>query len=540
MNVAAAPAATPVDVAIAYHERSKHGLKRYAAGPETLDWDAQPNPFRTFEGAARTALPLGADGLGVPFADLFHAGAVPPAPLALASVSALLELSMGLTAWKEFGPDRWAVRANPSSGNLHPTEAYVIARGVPGLPDGLHHYVSRDHALELRCPAAAPAGGEGARLWIGLSSIHWREAWKYGERAFRYCQLDTGHALAALRYAAAAQGWGARLVHGLDAAALAALLGLDRDGDFAGAEREEPDLLIAIDAGPGASAVGAALPDFDAARWAGRANVLDRHPMYRWPVIDEVARATPLPALAPRPAPADAPELPTRSEPAAARAAEVILGRRSAQRFEAKYHMPRETFFSLLDALLPRRAPPFDVWDFAPALHPVLFVHKVEGLDSGLYALPRMPEAGERLRALLRDDLEWAKPEGCPEHLPLRRLARTDARGVIRTLSCHQAIAGDSCFSLGMLAAFEEALAEGAWRYRQLFWEAGMLGQALYLEAEAAGLRGTGIGCYFDDDFHRLLGLEGRRFQSMYHFTVGRPMGDARIVSSPAYPGRTA
>ncbi len=29
-----------------YHERSKHTLERYARGPETLDWDAQPNPFR--------------------------------------------------------------------------------------------------------------------------------------------------------------------------------------------------------------------------------------------------------------------------------------------------------------------------------------------------------------------------------------------------------------------------------------------------------------------------------------------------------------
>jgi len=27
----------------------------------------------------------------------------------------------------------------------------------------------------------------------------------------------------------------------------------------------------------------------------------------------------------------------------------------------------------------------------------------------------------------------------------------------------------------------------------KLFWEAGLLGQVLYLEAEAAGVRGTGI-----------------------------------------------
>ena len=82
-------------------------------------------------------------------------------------------------------------------------------------------------------------------LWIGLSSIHWREAWKYGERAFRYCQLDIGHALGALRYAAGALGWQIKLVCA-GGKELASLLGLNRDQDFANAEREDADLLLAV------------------------------------------------------------------------------------------------------------------------------------------------------------------------------------------------------------------------------------------------------------------------------------------------------
>ena len=182
MNVAAAPAATPVEAAIAYHDRTKHSLKGYAAGPETLDWDAQPDPFRVFAGTARTPLPLLADQVETRFGDLHMPRLDPPAPLTLAAVATLLELSVGLTAWKEFGPDRWAVRANPSSGNLHPTETYVLAHNVPALASGLHHYVSRDHVLELRCAGAEPERPAAGRLWIGLSSIQWREAWKYGER----------------------------------------------------------------------------------------------------------------------------------------------------------------------------------------------------------------------------------------------------------------------------------------------------------------------------------------------------------------------
>jgi hypothetical protein len=41
------------------------------------------------------------------------------------------------------------------------------------------------------------------------------------------------------------------------------------------------------------------------------------------------------------------------------------------------------------------------------------------------------------------------------------------------------------------------------------------------LAAEAAGVRGTGIGCYFDDVLHRALGLTGHDWQSLYHFTIG-------------------
>ncbi len=65
--------------------------------------------------------------------------------------------------------------------------------------------------------------------------------------------------------------------------------------------------------------------------------------------------------------------------------------------------------------------------------------------------------------------------------------------------------------------------------------EAGALGQILYLAAEAAGFQGTGIGCFFDDVFHNALGLEGIRFQTLYHFTVGIGVADERLDTEPPY-----
>lgn len=500
-----------------YHERTKHRFTGYAKGPDTLDWDLQPNPFRTFDGAARTELALAPERLS-------------PAPLTLEAVGALLHLSMGLSAWKQFGPDRWALRCNPSSGNLHPTEAYVLAEGLEGLDDGLYHYLPRDHALEQRRRDDASCSLAGPSLWIGLSSIHWREAWKYGERAFRYCQLDLGHALGAISYAAAALGWRAQWVDGLDSAQIAALLGLDRDDDFGRAEREDPDALLQIF--PAAASGDAKAPAPKAGLWTGVANRLDRHPMYRWPVIDEVAEAT-LGALAPEPARS----APRAAAPASPADADLILQRRSAQHFDARHVMPAQDFFAILNSLMPGARAPWPVWTVAPRVHPILFVHRVEGVAPGLYALPRRPEAMALLRRELDPDFAWSRVAEAPDDLPLLLLKAGDARGGARRLFCNQAIASDCCFGMAMLAEFH-AVAPNPWAYRRLHWEAGLIGQALYLEAERFGLRGTGVGCFFDDETHDFIGLKSAELQTIYHFTLGAALEDSRIATEPAYPDK--
>jgi hypothetical protein len=150
--------------------------------------------------------------------------------------------------------------------------------------------------------------------------------------------------------------------------------------------------------------------------------------------------------------------------------------------------------------------------------------------------LARRPEAPDALQAACLPAFLWRRPDGCPPHLDFFLLAEGDYRREAQTVSCHQDIAADGAFSLGMIAAFGDVLQRrGAWWYRRLFWEAGVLGQALYLEAEAAGLRGTGIGCYFDDAMHRILGLSGDAWQDLYHFTFGGPVDDPRLRTLAPY-----
>jgi len=167
----------------AYHQRSKHRFEAYAPGPGTLDWDAQPAPFRDFQGAVSIPLPSLADALQnpplatalrQPFSSLGQsANVIEPG---LDALGVLFQLALGITAWKSYGPDRWAVRANPSSGNLHPVEGYLFLHGMTGLSDGLYHYCPDSHALELRAEFDAIDGPP--QMLIGLSSVMWREAWK--------------------------------------------------------------------------------------------------------------------------------------------------------------------------------------------------------------------------------------------------------------------------------------------------------------------------------------------------------------------------
>jgi SagB-type dehydrogenase family enzyme len=521
----------PHDLA-GYHQRTKHAPNRYALGPAFLDWESQPNPFRRFAGARLVALPLGYDR---PTPGFDRLGSAPAQPLYAGTLGLFLELALGLSAWKAVDGARWAVRNNPSSGNLHPTEAYLVLPGLEGIGAGaaLWHYALAEHALEERCVyRTKPDLPEGCFL-VGIGSIVWRESWKYGERAFRYVQHDVGHAVGSLSYAAACLGWRFDVLAGPGDEKIAAWLGLDRADASHPYEREHPDLMAVVDTGVGRSP-GVTLPERPAGVWHGEANSVseDHEP---WPVIDLALKVTAKPpGMDPSARPiVQAPALPASGRPTA----EVIRARRSVMRMDGRQVLELGAFYRMLAATLPDAGVvPWSAFPWPARLALFVFVHRVEGLERGLYALIRDPGSESRLRAACSAGFAWETVQDCP--LPLFRLSLGDQERKASQLSCLQAIAGKGAFSLGMVADFARTLEEeGHWAYRRLFWEAGLIGQVLYLEATAAGVSGTGIGCFFDDAVHETLGIDGKAltWQSLYHFTVGTAVEDPRIATEPAY-----
>ena len=550
-----------------YHEQTKHEFNRFAKSLGYLDWANQPDPFRRFHGAPLTSLPLlklDEHPFSPSYEALFGTASVPCQPVTLQTLSRFFEYALSLTAWKEYNGTSWALRSNPSSGNLHPTEGYLFTRNLSDgtLNPGLYHYAPKEHGLEHRWHISVetaqtilqhlPTDG----FLVGLTSIHWREAWKYGERAFRYCQHDIGHAIGSMRIAAATLGWNMVVLSHTSDETIAQLLGLHRKQDFQQSEGEYPDLLAAIwpNTRQSLAEIRLALekPSDEvllAGEWKGEANRLSKDEPVHWEIIDEVAdaswKSTQESEMLAFLTSATAPNSDDKLE-AELLAGQIIHQRRSAVSFDGHTSLSVDRFYTMLlrtmpnnELPVPERPMPWDTLPWNPKVHLALLVHRIDGLPSGMYWLNRNPQEHhvKDFQSCMHEQFEWTTPENCPAQLPLYLLEEGDARNLAMQLSCGQEIASHSAFALGMVAEFDQALETfGPWFYKRLFWETGLIGQVLYLEAEAAGIRSTGIGCFFDDPVHRVLGVHPHTtWQSLYHFTVGGPTDDGRLTTLPPY-----
>lgn len=539
-----------IKTAIDYHERTEHRLPdRFAASLGYLDWETQPDPFRSYEGAERFQLPLyePLNASEPSWAVTRSNTLIPPSTLDKSTFSQLLYDSLAISAWKKSGPSSWALRCNPSSGNLHPTEAYVLVGPIAELTSqpALLHYAPKDHAVEAlrwldpsvfaefcqQLPANA--------FVLGLSSIVWREAWKYGERAFRYCMHDVGHAVQAITCAARVLGWRVRRIEGLTADQMDRLLAIDgRDGP----EAEHADVLLAIEPLPAQAddPVRLALPD---ALLSGMCPPVSGTPNrlsvehQAWPVLAEVEEATRDCGSPHGDLDAERRGIPSESPASSPSTRTLVRRRRSAVDFDGSSGMAREQLYRMLTTLVPALTPTlWTAFPHQPRVHPVLYLHRIEGLEPGLAVLVRNHAHEPVLREAFSRAEQWEKPPGCPDALPLYRLITAEAREAGRLLHCYQDIAADGALATSMIAHFDDELASfGAPVWRYLHWEAGAIGQLLYLEAEALELSATGIGCFFDQGVHDLLGFEGGRFRMLYGTAVGRAVHDPRIQTLPAY-----
>ena len=294
---------------------------------------------------------------------------VPPAAVDVAGLARMLHLSAGVVRVRAAKPPYtrpWLFRAAGSAGGRFPLEVYVSARGVDGLPDGLHWYDPIGHALVL---VGAAAEGEFTALIV--TGIPWRTGWKYAERGYRHIYWDAGSMLAQTLALAEAGGYSPRLWTRFPDDAVSSLVGADGVHEF-------PLALVSLGDGKPAirphgaahaGSVGEAPTEFPLITLAQHAGDLD-HLGDPWPA------AQPIPGEVP-----GSDHLET-----------VILRRGSARRMDGDASVARDVFeFSMSAALRGSTVPHY------------VAVHAVDGLPPGIY---RWPDLADPIRrGPVRDEL---------------------------------------------------------------------------------------------------------------------------------------
>ncbi len=400
--------------------------------------------------------------------------AAPGGTVTISELSTLLWATAGITD-RRGGLE---LRAAASSGALFPTEIYVVARDVAGLAPGVYAYGPERHTLHslgkappLLADLGAAEAGEPP-LTLIATCVFRRSGQKYRDRAYRYAVADAGHALGNTLAAAASRDFGARMVARFDDAAVARLVGADDVEEGAVA-------MVAI--GPGIPALRA--PSALAPAGSPEASELSlgatslAHLATSLRLVEEEPTATGSAIALPRASSPAPPVLP------------ILERRRSVRNFSS-----RAVTLDELGAWLERAHAP------EPALTRTLRTHvvatRVAGLEPGVYRYdPRahtlvLARAGAFAEAAGRAALDQEVVGGAP---------------VTVVLSMDRA-------TLDL---------EGPRGYRHAFVEAGLIGARLYIATVGAGLGGSSVGAFYDEELAGLLDVPLDREWPVHIFAMG-------------------
>lgn len=453
-----------IKTAAEYHFRTIYNPDTMAGGG--MDWSNQPNPYKSYPGLESIPLPRElvlprAEAEKALKSDLHREGE----SLDLKNLSNLLFMSYGFTSQTQHGTEMFLYRSAPSAGALYPIECYIIAEGINGLEDGLYHYSILDFALTRLRKGAPPANLPSPA--IVFTGLFFRSAWKYRDRAYRYCLMDAGHVAENFMINGPVLGlepvfsaeFDDKAVNdylGLDTAKEAALAVVHLSTETKGTANEESAIerdIIASDPAAPKEMV------FDTiSRTAELTGVpLSSSPsaLPAWTEIEEKEV---------RPADWDGFESPTLVQ--------VLRGRRSRRNFRPKT-LKQNELARALDLIMTE--------DIGKTLNMSFLLNEVEDFSDGLYvSTDKQYKIRSHIKGFIGPSLSTAA-------LSQDWVGRAN---IIIVLSAP-------------LEKLEQDLGPRALRLSYL--AAGRIGQRIYLAAETMGWGCCGVGAFFDEQVRELL-----------------------------------
>ena len=506
-----------------YHGATKHSYWSVRSGGHFLDWETKPSLFKLYPTLPVTPLPRDVE---------------PPDAQALAAVSAfeavgdgLLDLDRlaqvlfycaGLTKKKIYpGGEEHYFRAAACTGALYEVEVYVVSSDLPGLAAGVYHFSPADFALrrlregDFRGELARAAAGEEAvsraPATLILTAIFWRNAWKYGARAYRHFYWNSGTILANLLATTASASISARVVSGFIDARVDRLLGIDAEREASlclvplGAHSPAPDPPEVPPIAPETVPLSKEEVDYPEIRRVRTASMLEsEEEIQGW-------RAAFSRPLSPQSGGARYPLDPLAEGIVSGRAlGDVILRRGSTRRF-ARTAISFPQLSTMLDYSTRGVPADFLAGPGTTLLDTYLIANDVEGLPNGAFYF----SPSERALELLKDG-GFRREAG---YLCLEQQLGADASVVV--------------FFLADLSRLLDRYGNRGYAAAQL--EAGIVGGKIYLCAYALGLGTTGT-TFYDDDVTAFFSPHAQGKSAIFAVALGRA---ARVPgrAEPLSPG---
>ena len=496
-----------------YHRATNHSAESVQANNLTLDFSNLPRTYKLYRRLETVPLPETDVTSALPALNALSTVATPSQTESIPSLvdlSVLLKLSAGITKWLTVPNGKMAFRAASCTGAMYHIELYVLCADLEGLSAGVYQYGVHDNALRqirsgdfrgvLTDATASNENIANSPAIIVYTSVFWRNAWKYQDRAYRHAFWDGGTILANSLALAGSRGLPAKVITGFVDGSLNRVI--DVDG-----VKEASLFLLPIGYAPSLYASAVPAPQ--------RLNLetLPYSPQeINYPLIHsthlgssftssfevEQWRTAEVPTALPDmtgdlTSMAAAPTAPQSQKPVE----EVILQRGSTRRFQES-----PISYTDLSTMLTAATSGVDgdyIKEVGASLNDIyLIVNAVDGISSGTYTYHRSSQE-------------------------LELLCDGNFREVAGHLGLNQALAHDAAVNVYFMADLDAVTRNlGSRGYRAAQLDASTTAGRLYLAAYSLGLGASGL-TFFDDEVTAFLSPHAAGKSVMFLVLLGMP-----------------